>query len=796
MEWSEILENNLKKLLKEQKLIDEFKSLTSTNCRIEFCEKNYKFEIDTFLNRLKQEFGKNDSKLSEDLRKKGNDYYAVNDKQKAFTFYTKSIHNANKTSKPLILGYSNRSAVFYEEKLYNQCLIDIQSVARVYSNTNIDYTIDNFNLIIKLLNREKNCYFYLKKIKELIKIKENENDLIKLLKKFKLNGFENVFNLKINDILKETDESIDKLTEFNNIIDLETSNPILETYSINECLNIQYNGLKGRHCIANRDIQPGESLFIEKSYCFILLPEFNLNYCQRCMKLLYNDIDNSFRYLNIESCNECANVLYCSLECKSLSDASNLNSSVRDCFHKYECNYLTTLLHNLGIGHLAYRCLVSTDLGLIKKYSSIEANNENIFDENLMKIDYRKFSSNDQDLEFEYEQVFNLMTHEKETHVYDLFKYALTSLLLGQIYFKSSDNKHDLINYKLPISSLINRHLLQTICNAHAITQLRDDLKQDNGLTFDREQIRVATALYPRVSLLNHSCNSNVLSSFKPDSSVILVKSSRFISAGSEVYNCYGPHYLKMPLIDRLNSLNEQYRFKCECESCLSQLDSLINNQKSSIGLKCFNCKSKSVKMVYEKINTNQVEDDLIIECFKCLNRSSLRFYKDQFDLALIELNSLNFSSSHSYLVEKIQSLIKKFKTFIHVDENNEIELEGKEICDYFLIFYSNFAKLLDALARVYCNVKSYDKASELVEKCIKILELTYSADDFKLENNVELAHELFKLSEIQCNCKRFEKALQNIDKAIQIARNLYSDQNLILKEFFELRENILKILN
>lgn len=85
------------------------------------------------------------------------------------------------------------------------------------------------------------------------------------------------------------------------------------------------------------------------------------------------------------------------------------------------------------------------------------------------------------------------------------------------------------------------------------MTQLHDKTPtdEDQRETFDREQIRFATAIYPRVSLLNHSCNSNVISSFKPNSRTIVVKAARDIQISDEVFNCYGPHYLKMGLIER-----------------------------------------------------------------------------------------------------------------------------------------------------------------------------------------------------------------------------------------------------
>lgn len=111
----------------------------------------------------------------------------------------------------------------------------------------------------------------------------------------------------------------------------------------------------------------------------------------------------------------------------------------------------------------------------------------------------------------------------------------------------------------------------------------------------DREQIRYATAIYPRVSLLNHSCNSNVLSSYREDSAVIVVKSGRPIRAQAEIFNCYGPHYLKMSFPDRKRQLSGQYHFHCECDKCVEQTQKSGANGEVNFCcgsvLKCLRCK-------------------------------------------------------------------------------------------------------------------------------------------------------------------------------------------------------------
>lgn len=162
---------------------------------------------------------------------------------------------------------------------------------------------------------------------------------------------------------------------------------------------------------------------MEKAYCAIILPEFALDYCPVCFRRIYDESNGQFdKQLNVEPCNKCTSVLYCSQACQS--------QAIEDCsFHRFECGVQKTLLHNLGIAHLAYRIVASTKWDVLRAFAQYEIDNT-MSTTDLMKIDYRKSDHRDCD----YKQVFNLMTHEQNTHVDDLFKYTMTSLLLGKLY--------------------------------------------------------------------------------------------------------------------------------------------------------------------------------------------------------------------------------------------------------------------------------------------------------------------------------------------------------------------------
>lgn len=65
----------------------------------------------------------------------------------------------------------------------------------------------------------------------------------------------------------------------------------------------------------------------------------------------------------------------------------------------------------------------------------------------------------------------------------------------------------------LYVCGLILRHIQQLICNAHAITMIdtthdKADIKE---LVYSETQEKLATAIYPTASLMNHSCKPNII---------------------------------------------------------------------------------------------------------------------------------------------------------------------------------------------------------------------------------------------------------------------------------------------
>lgn len=137
---------------------------------------------------------------------------------------------------------------------------------------------------------------------------------------------------------------------------------------------------------------------------------------------------------------------------------------------------------------------------------------------------------------------------------------------------------------KLYVSSLLLRYILQLIGNGYAITR-SDTLLSEDKPTMNQQEI-VATGIYPSASMMNHSCDPNIINIFVGQ--YLIVRASKDIAQNEEVFNCYGPNYKHVTTENRQEMLESQYYFTCKCKPCtVPRLQYFLERFNAMKCLKC-----------------------------------------------------------------------------------------------------------------------------------------------------------------------------------------------------------------
>lgn len=194
------------------------------------------------------------------LRKKGNKFFEAKKYYQALVEYNKSVCFAESSEMTAIV-YGNRSAVYYEMKLYSECLANI----KLAFDTGIPDHIRP-----KLETRQANC-------------------------------------LAERQLKKDANEF-----DVEPIPDIKLSHPPHPKVPfISNCLEMKVSPDKGRHIITNKDLKPGQIIAYENSFFNVLGYKLRYERCSYCMQ------ENG---LSLIPCTTCTNALFCNKECLEMAD--------------------------------------------------------------------------------------------------------------------------------------------------------------------------------------------------------------------------------------------------------------------------------------------------------------------------------------------------------------------------------------------------------------------------------------------------------------------------------------------
>ncbi|XP_042241667.1 SET and MYND domain-containing protein 4-like [Homarus americanus] len=689
--------------------IEEFSMKETPLEKIKFClEKeviydtdikiNLRTEIQDLLNALYEKCG--DHGKSQDFalqaKNKGSKAYLKKKDAEALNNFTECLSLAPTESTILPLAYANRSAVLFQMGRYEEALQDMNRAEENGYPAALQH---------KLLTRRCHCYLILGKedeAKASFDICKKHSRVIPPESKEKYEKAVADLEQKMmdNTLIRKVTNCQDVLHD-PSIIKGESSVVKYMTSAFELRVNDKY----GRHIVASDDVSKGSVVFMEKPYAAILLPEYHNSHCHTCFTPATNPVP----------CKDCRDVIFCKEECRDLGQK----------WHQYECGILH-ILSSVGIAHLAVRVI------LVSGWKLCSDIRDEVIEGRVAGVG-KNGVYNGTDWAEGYRAVYHLMPHFNKCLPEDQLQYCLAAILLtNAVYDKTDFRKHSedvMKNDRLEIAefaSAIMRHIAQLVSNAHAVTQIMASSCGEKSKVEQVTQKRVASAIYPTASLMNHSCKPNIINSFHKN--MLIIRTVEDVKPGDQIHNCYGPHYCRQTRGERQESLKRQYFFTCKCAPCTQP--EYLQKEASWSGFHCENCQGILSWMGDNDDATggDLVDSGGVLLCLQC--------HKLQKPSTCLIHTCNKVTSLHEAGEEALQK----------GDPQGAVDLLRKAVslgCKVYLPENQYYISIRDTLARALSDIGDFESCCLELRECLRVTKLRYGSE------SIELAHELLKFSDV-----------------------------------------------
>ncbi|KAA6416709.1 MAG: hypothetical protein FRX49_13320 [Trebouxia sp. A1-2] len=195
---------------------------------------------------------------------------------------------------------------------------------------------------------------------------------------------------------------------------------------------------------------------------------------------------------------------------------------------------------------------------------------------------------------------------------------------------------------------------------AHLLLKQHRKRVHTNGLAVVPQQHtdasdRIALAVYPTASLMNHSCQPNIAVCF--NGCELTARATESVQAGEPLLHCYGAQTGALITPLRQQQLQEQYHFVCGCRACQAGFD---ESEQAMVGLRCLDSKCSGVIVPKQATPAG----------LKCWNEdpdsshsvwSALHVAKAEYALALSQLHNID--------EVEVRTLTAATQSLLHVSE-------------------------------------------------------------------------------------------------------------------------------
>ncbi|TGZ49030.1 Uncharacterized protein DBV15_10838 [Temnothorax longispinosus] len=605
-----------------------------------------------------------DLEISTAFKLSGNKEFQSKKYAASLELYTKSALYAPSNSVDLSIAIANRSASLFYLDRWQDCINDIKLAIKLGYPENLRY---------KLHLRAAQCYLKLGNRGSAVETVLQMHNILNQRnmpneKKERLRRQMKDITSRISCMEDNADNTTDT-TEFPSQPEVAYGeNPNFRSASA--AIEVKYAPEKGRYVVANRDIKRGQILFVEKAFAFVPLPHVKTYICYNCCRSCGD---------TPVPCTECVDSAYCNIDCWD---------EARSSCHRWEClgNQMGLWSH-IGIAYLAVRTL-------FKCTAATEDNRLN--------------------------EVQDLVTNFSKLQPCDVISYGITAIMLT-LYLSKHTDFFKVVNLK---KCLVSKFCNDLNCDlatkgderlcvyGHAITKINAIADNNKNKLLIQQQDRIATAIYPSASMMNHSCDPNIINSFLGQT--LITKATRDIATGEEVFNCYGADFRRMLRRERQEKMEGQYCFKCTCTACtLPEYEDIL---KKFSAMKCPECSGP--------LSDNCHSSMYCIDCGAAV-------YENIYDFTLRQAQHHFAKAEICIEEEKYEEALIKLKECLLLRK------------DALYKYHEDIAATMDLMAKVYAIMGQWLNSISYLEHSIVAIEERYGSW------SIEVCNEINKLTDI-----------------------------------------------
>ncbi|XP_029467036.1 SET and MYND domain-containing protein 4 isoform X2 [Rhinatrema bivittatum] len=710
-------------------------------------------------------------------RQEGNRRFHGKEYTHAAVLYSKALSHATSGSEEVAVCLANRSAALFHLGQFQMCLEDI---GRAQESGYPE------RLVHKVLLRKAECLLQLQRPQEAAQLLGELEEKLTSQDILPTNRCQSVLT-QIRDVKARVPEhwrsTVTSSDPSDPLQDLGLCNQNRRISSASSAVSLRLTSTKGRHLVAVEDINPGQTLVKEEAFVSILIPGERLLPTYSVERGWSTELGNAQQHCHLclvqvfapIPCQRCSYAIYCSYSCR--------DQAWRD-YHGAEC-MLGSVLLTLGVfANLALRtALVAGFAQVSRLVQEHHGHLKKTTRKNLFHTGETLHSSAEHTEEIEghipgcdadgiyrssYQAIFNLQPHS-EHHIPEhrflcgfsaaaicrkLQEAGLEATVLEQKapaeQCKVETGMTDEWSPELRILGVaMLRHMLQLQCNAQGISIMRA-AGIGCGAVENKEQVRVASALFPVLSLMNHSCDPNTSVSFRGRTAV--VRAVRQIREAQEVTHCYGPHYSRIRVDERIHLLSSQYFFDCQCPACLQEQRSEV---RSSLPFCCIHCKAplQGGDMLYCPTAA----------CAFTADRGHLTFRLRDIQQRVSRAQELLAASNTDQALLLLEECQQDGGSFLSPE-------------------HTALAQIEDCLAQAHAACANWSAAAKHLQRSIQSVEARYGS------SSVELGHELFKLAQVFFNGCFLADAGRTILRAEHILALHYGPQHEMVQELQEMK--------